>query len=69
MMFGNCNAYQPAGTPQQSAIDQMQQFQQRAQMQPGMQQGMPLIRITGMDVAKAFGMPPNSVMSQIHALQ
>ena len=40
MMFGNYNAYQPVGTPQQFAMDQMQQFQQRAQMQPGMQQGM-----------------------------
>lgn len=49
MMFGNYNAYQPVGTPQQFAMDQMQQFQQRAQMQPGMQQGMQLIRITGMD--------------------
>lgn len=32
MMFGNYNAYQPVGTPQ-FAMDQMQQFQQRAQMQ------------------------------------
>lgn len=31
MMFGNYNAYQPVGTPQ-FAMDQMQQFQQRAQM-------------------------------------
>lgn len=57
MMFGNYNAYQPVGTPQQFAMDQMQQFQQRAQMQPGMQQGMQqgmqLIRVTGMDGAKA----------------
>lgn len=28
MMFGNYNAYQPVGTPQQFAMDQMQQFQQ-----------------------------------------
>lgn len=62
MMFGNYNAYQPVGTPQQFAIDQMQQFQQRAQMQPGMQQGMQLIRVTGMDGAKAYQMPPNSVV-------
>ena len=27
-MFGNYNAYQPVGTPQQFAMDQMQQFQQ-----------------------------------------
>lgn len=40
----------------------MQQFQQRAQMQPGMQQGMQLIRVTGMDGAKAYQMPPNSVV-------
>ena len=39
-------------------MDQMQQFQQRAQMQPGMQ----LIRVTGMDGAKAYQMPPNSVV-------
>lgn len=58
MMFGNYNAYQPVGTPQQFAMDQMQQFQQRAQMQPGMQ----LIRVTGMDGAKAYQMPPNSVV-------
>lgn len=31
-------------------MDQMRQFQQRAQMQPGMQ----LIRVTGMDGAKAY---------------
>lgn len=43
-------------------MDQMQQFQQRAQMQPGMQQGMQLIRVTGMDGAKAYQMPPNSVV-------
>lgn len=61
-MFGNYNAYQPVGTPQQFAMDQMQQFQQRAQMQPGMQQGMQLIRVTGMDGAKAYQMPPNSVV-------
>lgn len=36
----------------------MQQFQQRAQMQQGMQ----LIRVTGMDGAKAYQMPPNSVV-------
>lgn len=30
-MFGNYNAYQPVGTPQQFAMDQMQ---------PGTQQGM-----------------------------
>ena len=58
MMFGNYNAYQPVGTPQQFAMDQMQQFQQRAQMQQGMQ----LIRVTGMDGAKAYQMPPNSVV-------
>lgn len=46
MMFGNCNAYRPVGTPQ-FAMDQMQQFQQRAQMQQGTQ----LIRVTGMDGA------------------
>lgn len=57
MMFGNYNAYQPVGTPQ-FAMDQMQQFQQRAQMQQGMQ----LIRVTGMDGAKAYQMPPNSVV-------
>ena len=57
-MFGNYNAYQPVGTPQQFAMDQMQQFQQRAQMQQGMQ----LIRVTGMDGAKAYQMPPNSVV-------
>ncbi len=62
MTFGNYNAYQPIGTPQQFAMDQMQQFQQRAQMQPGMQQGMQLIRVTGMDGAKAYQMPPNSVV-------
>lgn len=39
-------------------MDQMQQFQQRAQMQQGMQ----LIRVTGMDGAKAYQMPPNSVV-------
>lgn len=50
MMFGNYNAYQPVSTPQQFAMDQMQQFQQRAQMQQGMQ----LIRVTGMDGAKAY---------------
>ena len=61
-MFGNYNAYQPVGTPQQFAMDQMQQFQQRAQMQPGMQQGMQLIRVTGIDGAKAYQMPPNSVV-------
>ena len=54
MMFGNYNAYRSVGTPQQFAIDQMQQFPQRAQMQPGMQQGMQLIRVTGMDGAKAY---------------
>ena len=32
MMFGNYNAYRPVGT-QQSAMDQMRRFQQRAQMQ------------------------------------
>ena len=32
MMFGNYNMYQPVGTPPQFAMDQMQQFQQRAQM-------------------------------------
>lgn len=58
MMFGNYNAYQPVSTPQQFAMDQMQQFQQRAQMQQGMQ----LIRVTGMDGAKAYQMPPNSVV-------
>ena len=57
MMFGNYNAYQPVGTPQ-FTMDQMQQFQQRAQMQQGMQ----LIRVTGMDGAKAYQMPPNSVV-------
>jgi hypothetical protein len=31
-------------------------------MQPGMQQGMQLIRVTGMDGAKAYQMPPNSVV-------
>lgn len=36
----------------------MQQFQQRAQMQQSMQ----LIRVTGMDGAKAYQMPPNSVV-------
>lgn len=36
-MFGNYNAYQPIGTPQQFAMDQMQ-----------------LIRVTGMDGAKAY---------------
>ena len=65
MMFGNYNAYQPVGTPQQFAMDQMQQFQQRAQMQPGMQQGMQLIRVTGMDGAKAYQMPPNSVVPHV----
>lgn len=50
MMFGNYNAYQPIGAPQQFAMDQMQQFQQRAQMQQSMQ----LIRVTGMDGAKAY---------------
>ena len=54
MMFGNYNAYQPIGAQQQFAMDQMQQFQQRAQMQ--------LIRVTGMDGAKAYQMPPNSVV-------
>lgn len=49
MMFGNYNAYQPVGTPQ-FAMDQMQQFQQRAQMQQGMQ----LIRVTGMDGGKGI---------------
>ena len=34
-------------------MDRMQQFQQRAQMRPGMRQGMQLIRVTGMDGAKA----------------
>ena len=58
MMFDNYNAYQPVGVPQQFAMDQMQQFQQRAQMQQGMQ----LIRVTGMDGAKAYKMPPNSVV-------
>lgn len=48
--------YQP---PQQFAFDQMQQYQQRAQMQ---QPGMQLIRVTGMDGAKAYQMPPNSVV-------
>lgn len=47
MMFGNYNAYQPIGAPQQFAMDQMQQFQQRAQMQQNMQ----LIRVTGIDGA------------------
>lgn len=42
----------------------MQQFQQRAQMQPGMQ----LIRVTGMDGAKAYQMPPNSVVPLYAAL-
>lgn len=41
MMFGNYNAYQPVGTPQQFAMDQMQQ-------------GIQLIRVTGMDGAKAY---------------
>lgn len=36
----------------------MQQFQQRTQMQQSMQ----LIRVTGMDGAKAYQMPPNSVV-------
>lgn len=38
MMFGNCNAYQPIGAPQQFAMDQMQQ-------------NMQLIRVTGIDGA------------------
>lgn len=50
MVFGNYNTYQPVGAPQQFAMDQMQQFQQRAQMQQNMQ----LIRVTGMDGAKAY---------------
>lgn len=50
MMFGNCNTYQPIGAPQQFAMDQMSQFQRRAQMQQSMQ----LIRVTGMDGAKAY---------------
>lgn len=50
--------YQP-GTAQQFAMDQMQQYQQRAQMQ---QPGMQLIRVTGMEGAKAYQMPPNSAV-------
>lgn len=38
-MFGNYNAYQPVGTPQQFAMDQMQQFQQRAQTQDTIKDG------------------------------
>lgn len=53
-MFGNCNAHRPVGTPRQFAMDQMQQFQQRAQMQPGMQ----LIRVTGMDGGQGISNAP-----------
>lgn len=48
--------------PQQFAMDQMQQFQQQAQMpqfMPGRQQ---LIKVTGIEGAKAYQMPPNSVV-------
>lgn len=41
----------------------MRQFQQRAQMQQGMQ----LTRVTGMDGAKAYRMPPNSVVPSFDA--
>lgn len=54
--------YQPYMGPQQFAMDQMQQFQQQAQMpqfMPGRQQ---LIKVTGIEGAKAYQMPPNSIV-------
>ena len=57
-MFGGYQPYQP-GTLQQFAMGQMQQYQQRAQTQ---QPGMQLIRVTGMEGAKAYQMPPNSAV-------
>ena len=54
-MFGG--GYSPY-SPQQFAMSQMQDYQQRM----GMQQQMQLIRVTGMDGAKAYPMPPNSVV-------
>ena len=53
--------YQPfqPGTAQQFAMDQMQQYQQRVQTQ---QPGTQLIRVTGMEGAKAYQMPPNSAV-------
>lgn len=54
-MFGG--GYNPY-SPQQFAMNQMQDYQQRM----GMQQQMQLIRVTGMDGAKAYPMPPNSVV-------
>ena len=41
----------------------MQQFRQRAQMQPGMQP----VRVTGMDGAEAYRMPPDSVVPPFDA--
>lgn len=61
-MYGYQNyqsQYQPYQAPQQFAMDQMQQYQQRAQMQ---QPGMQLIKVTGIEGAKAYQMPPNAVV-------
>lgn len=54
-MYGGMGyqTFQP-GTAQQFAMNQMQDYQQRM--------GMQLIRVTGMDGAKAYQMPPNSVV-------
>lgn len=55
--------YQPfqPGIAQQFAMNQMQDYQQRMAMSQQPQQ-MQLIRVTGMDGAKAYQMPPNSVV-------
>lgn len=58
-MTGYYNPY--AGPQAQFAMDQMQQFQQRVQTPPmsGYQQ---LIKVTGIEGAKAYQMPPNSAV-------
>lgn len=58
---GGYNPYSPAGSPQQFAMNQMQDYQQRMAMSQQPQQ-MQLIRVTGIDGAKAYQMPPNSVV-------
>lgn len=61
MFGGGYNPYSPVGSPQQFAMNQMQDYQQRMAMSQQPMQ-MQLIRVTGMDGAKAYQMPPNSVV-------
>lgn len=63
-MYGYQNyqsQYQPYQGPQQFAMDQMQQFQQRTQT-PSTAGYQQLIKVTGIEGAKAYQMPPNSAV-------